>query len=109
MKDLGKILTRISDNLGKILASMAKLNNLGKILVISWQDLAKISVLPRTCHDLPRSCKILQDLAKIFNLGFTYLAAQRQRFKAGIQQKLGLGFKIQKNLKLQKSKKSNPS
>jgi hypothetical protein len=66
MKDLGKILTRISDNLGKILA---RLNNLGKILVISWQDLAKISVLPRPCHDLPRSCKILQDLAKIFNLG----------------------------------------
>ncbi|CAB4022668.1 DNA polymerase, partial [Paramuricea clavata] len=32
MKDLGKILTRISDNLGKILASMARLNNLGKIL-----------------------------------------------------------------------------
>ena len=69
MKDLGKILTRISDNLGKILASMARLNNLGKILVISWQDLAKISVLPRPCHDLPRSGKILQDLAKIFNLG----------------------------------------
>jgi hypothetical protein len=46
MKDLGKILTiRISDNLGKILASMARFNNLGKILVISWQDLAKISVL----------------------------------------------------------------
>jgi hypothetical protein len=70
MKDLGKILTRISDNLGKILASMARLNNLGKILVISWQDLAKISVLPRPCHDLPRSGKILQDLAKIFNLGY---------------------------------------
>jgi hypothetical protein len=69
MKDLGKILTRISDNLGKILASMARLNNLGKILGISWQDLAKISVLPRPCHDLPKSCKILQDLAKIFNLG----------------------------------------
>ena len=69
MKDLGKILTRISENLGKILASMARLNNLGKILVISWQDLAKISVLPRPCHDLPRSGKILQDLAKIFNLG----------------------------------------
>jgi hypothetical protein len=48
---------------------MARLNNLGKILVISWQDLAKISVLPRPCHDLPRSGKILQDLAKIFNLG----------------------------------------
>jgi hypothetical protein len=77
MKDLGKILTRISDNLGKILASMARLNNLGKILVISWKDLAKISVLPRPCHDLPRSCKILQDLAKIFNLRgapkFTFL------------------------------------
>ena len=69
MKDLGKILTRISDNLGKILASMARLNNLGKILVISWQDLAKISVLPRPFHNLPRSCKIVQDLAKIFNLG----------------------------------------
>jgi hypothetical protein len=50
------------------LASMARLNNLGKILVISWQDL---SVLPRPCHDLPRSGKILQDLAKIFNLGRT--------------------------------------
>jgi hypothetical protein len=48
-------------HLGEILVSMARLNNLGKILVISWQDLAKISVLPRTCHDLPRSCKILQD------------------------------------------------
>ena len=35
MKDLGKILTRISDNLGKILASMARFTNLGKILVIS--------------------------------------------------------------------------
>jgi hypothetical protein len=51
MKDLGKILTiRISDNLGKILASMARFNNLGKIFVISCQDLAMI----------------LQDLAKIF-------------------------------------------
>ena len=68
MKDLGKNLTRISYNLGKI---MPRFNNLGKILVISWQDLAKISVLPRPCHDLPRSCKILQDLAKIFNLGNT--------------------------------------
>jgi hypothetical protein len=68
MKDLGNILARILDNLSKILASMAiRLNNLGKILVISWQDLAKIGVLPRPCHDLPRSCKILQDLAKIFN------------------------------------------
>ena len=63
MKDLSKILTRISDNLGKILASMARLNNLGKILVISWQDLAKISVLPRPCHDLPRSgTRSCQDL-----------------------------------------------
>ncbi|CAB3995035.1 p21-activated kinase-interacting 1-like [Paramuricea clavata] len=83
MKDLGKILTRISDNLGKILArlaSMARLNNLSKILVIFWQDLAKISVLPRPCHDLPRSCKILQNLAKIFNLGLFEL---KQRIELG--------------------------
>jgi hypothetical protein len=53
MKELGKILTRISDNLGKILASMARLNNLGKILVISWQDLAMIF------QDHARSYKIL--------------------------------------------------
>jgi hypothetical protein len=63
MKDLGKILARILDNLSKILASTAiRLNNLGKILVISWQDLAKIGVLPRPCHDLQdhaRSYKIL--------------------------------------------------
>jgi hypothetical protein len=48
MTDLGKILTRISDNIGKILASMARLNNLGKILVISWKDLAKIKCLAKT-------------------------------------------------------------
>jgi hypothetical protein len=82
MKDLGKILTRISDNLGKILPSMARLNNLCKILVISWQDLAKISVLPRLCHDLPRSCKILQDLAKIFNLGcVAFLERETTRYE----------------------------
>jgi hypothetical protein len=29
--------------------------------------------LPRPCHDLPRSGKILQDLAKIFNLGCIWI------------------------------------
>jgi hypothetical protein len=59
MKDLDKILTRISDNLGKILASMARLNNLGKILprLVSCQDLAMIF------QDHARSYKI-------FNLGY---------------------------------------
>jgi hypothetical protein len=60
MKELGKILTRISDNLGKILASMARLNNLGKILVISWQDLATIfQDLATIFQDHARSYKIL--------------------------------------------------
>jgi hypothetical protein len=76
----GKILTRISDNLGKILANMARLNNLGKILVISWQDLAKISVLPRPCHDLPRltrSCQDLQITTQCLALRFTKISVTR--------------------------------